>query len=144
MVRSKPGVRSLDAATMTSVRDPLNNVSASSSGVPRRQRLTSRGYPDSVSEPSPKSVPISTVFSSSQLIWVLASGTSKPSATNSPVRMSNSRTTAASEPPRDRLISAREWSGSMTLAPAHTQFSSSSAASASRSITTSQSGASVR
>ena len=129
---------------MTSVRPALNNVSASSSGAPRRQRFTSRGYPESVSDPSPKSVPSSTVFSSSQLIWVLASGSSKPPGTNSRVRMSNSRTIAASEPPRERLISATVWSGSMTSAPAHTQFSPSASARASTSIITSQSGDSVR
>jgi hypothetical protein len=108
IVRSKPGVRSTDAATTTSVLAALNTVSAASRGCPRRHRLTSRGYPDSVSEPSPKSVPSSTVFSSSQLIRVFASGNSNPSATNSRVRMSNSRTIAASDPPCDRLINASE------------------------------------
>ena len=58
--------------------------------------------------------------------------------------MSNSRTTAASDPPRDREINAREWSGSMTSAPAHTQFSPSARANSSRSMTTSQSGSAVR
>jgi len=58
--------------------------------------------------------------------------------------MSNSRTTAASEPPGDRLISARSWSGSMTVAPAHTQFRSSVRANSSTSMTTSQSGFSVQ
>ena len=57
--------------------------------------------------------------------------------------MSNSRTTDASEPPRDRLTSARVYSGSMTSAPFQTQFSPSASASASTSMMTSQSGESV-
>src|SRR5262249_18789162 len=139
-----PGVRSVELATMTSVCAPENSSSASDSGWPRRHRFTSRGYPESVSDPSPKSVPTSTVSSSSQPIRVLASPTVNPSATNSRVLMSNSRTSTASDPPRDSPISASENSGSITSAPPHTQFSSSPAANSSTSISTSQSGSSVR
>src|SRR6185312_12314875 len=118
----------------------VNTVSASSRGVPRRHLLTTSGKPAADIDPSPKSVPTSTVFSASQLTSDLAAGRLKPSATNFLAAMSNSRTTAASEPPGDREISARVYSGSMTSAPAHTQFSSSAAASASMSMMTSQSG----
>ena len=59
--RSKPGVGSYPMPTLTSVTTPENNVLASASGCPRRHRLTMRGYPDSVSESGPKSVPTRTV-----------------------------------------------------------------------------------
>ena len=117
--------------------EPVNSVSASASGWSRRHRFTIRGYPDSVSEPGPKSVPTSTVSWSSQEIRDLASASSKPSATKDVVRMSNSRKMLASEPPRDSEIKASVWSGSMTSAPAHTQFSPSARASSSRSMRTS-------
>ncbi|SHU21297.1 Uncharacterised protein [Mycobacteroides abscessus subsp. abscessus] len=139
-VRSKPGVSSKLAPTVTSEASPLNTSSASSRDWPRFQRLTRRGYPESVRLPGPKSVPTYTVSASTQLIWVLASGSSNPPATNCLVSRSNSRTTTASEPPRDRLTSARRKSGRSAAAPAHTQFSSSVAARASTSMTTSHSG----
>ena len=103
-----------------------------------------RGYPDSVSEPGPKSVPTNTVSWSSHDRPDLASGNWKPSATNSSFSMSNSRTTVASAPPRDSSINATVYSGSMTSAPAQTQFSSSVSAKASTSMMTSHSGSSVR
>jgi hypothetical protein len=64
--------------------------------------LITNGNPAADIDPSPKSVPTSTVFSSSQLTSFLAAGRLNPPATNSLVAMSNSRTTIASEPPRDR------------------------------------------
>jgi len=107
IVRRYPGVRSTPPNAAKSPLEPVKTVSASSRGVPRRHLLTTSGNPAADVDPSPKSVPTSTVFSSSQLMSLLASARLNPSATNSRVTMSNSRTTAASEPPSDRLISAR-------------------------------------
>ena len=94
-VRSKPGVRSLDAATMTSVGDALNSVSAFVERRAATPALDQPGIPGlgqrSVARSPSRS---STVSSSSQLIWVLASGTSKPSAR---IRLCACRTRA---PPR--------------------------------------------
>lgn len=82
-------------------------VSASSSGWPRRHFLTSRGRPMSVSDPSPKFGAHQQGVLVQPAHVVLACRQENPSATNWRVAMSNSRTTIASEPPRDRQITAR-------------------------------------
>jgi len=54
--RSKPGVWSRKASTYMSAWRPSKTTIAPSRGVPRLHSLTTRGYPDSVIEPGPKSV----------------------------------------------------------------------------------------
>jgi hypothetical protein len=124
----------------TSLSLPSYTVRAFAIGSPRFQTFTIRGYPDEVIEPGPKSVPNTTVFSSSQVIWDLASASSKPSFTNDLLARSNSRTTAASPPPRES-VSRQRLSEGVQSAPAQTQFSCSSSASLSTSSSTSHAGA---
>lgn len=78
---------------------------ADASGVPRRHSRTVRGYPESVSEPSPKSVPTKRTSRLCHETDDLASGSTKPPSSagmNLSETRSNSRTTVASAPPRDR------------------------------------------
>ena len=97
-----------------------------------------------MNESGPKSVPTYTVSMSFQPIVLLASGSVKPSATNSFLMTSNSRTTAASAPPRDRDSRQRSYFGYRQSMPASTQLSFSALPSASRSNTSSHFGAGLR
>ena len=134
-----------------SVGSPWWTRVASDIGVPRRQRRTCKGYPELLTLSGPKSVETNTVSASIQLRLPLASGRSNPpseAGTNRLATRSNSRVTSASEPPWDRAIRACRHgcpsSGRSTVAPCHTQSSCSAALRASTSISTSQSGSSVR
>jgi hypothetical protein len=91
----------------------------------------------------PTALDSNSVSPSSQLAPPLASGTKKPSGRNVLVGMSNSRSTAASLPPRDRRTMARSCVPGRVVAPPQIQSSPSAVASASRSIRTSQRGSSL-
>jgi hypothetical protein len=92
----------------------------------------------------PKALLSNKVSSSIQLTLPLASGRAKPFATNDFVPRSNSRNTTASLPPRDSRTIARSCFIGRVPAPPQIQSSPSAIASASRSISTSQSGVSLR
>src|SRR5947209_10057890 len=103
-----------------------------------------RGYPDSVSEPGPKSVPTKSVSASFHETSLLASGSEKPPETNTFAFGSNSRTTLASAPPRDRETRHFSYLGWRKVAPSQTQFSFSASARTSRSRTVSHFGSALR
>ena len=88
-------------------------------------------------------MPTHSVFSSFQLTIDFASESSKPPSTNAFAKVSNSRLTVASAPPRDSDTMQWRWSGHRQLAPFHTQLVSSAADRASRSSTVSHAGESV-
>ncbi len=112
--------------------------------MPRFQSFTIRGYPEAVIEPGPKSVPTQTVSSSRQETLDLASGREKPSGTKAFVFVSNSRTTAASEPPCDNSIRHRVYAGGRQAELWKTQDLPSAFASASTSSTVSHFGLAER
>jgi hypothetical protein len=97
-----------------------------------------------VSEPSPQFVPTSSVSSSAHDRSDFASGTTKPSRTNERVRVSNSRQVEVSPPPRDISTMQRRYSGDRHAMWPATQFSRSSFASASKSISGSHCGLLLR
>src|SRR6185295_16181944 len=122
MMSYRPSLRiSLVPNAPTSSGADSKIVFAAERGVPRFQSFTIRGYPDVVIEPGPKSVPTQTVSSSRQATLDLASGRAKPLDTNSFFLVSNSRTTAASEPPCDSSIRQRVWAGGRQVALLKTQ-----------------------
>ena len=94
--------------------------------------------------PGPKSVVTNTVSRSTQVALPLASGRTKPSVTKVLLRGSNSRTTAASAPPRESETRQRWWPGVSQSAPSNTQFSFSAWPRASMSSTVSQRGEALR
>jgi hypothetical protein len=70
--------------------------------VPRRHGRTVRAKPERVAIPAPRDDDSSSVSRSSQTMSLRDSGTLKPSGTNSRDERSNSRSTTASLPPRDK------------------------------------------
>src|SRR5262249_16171497 len=88
--------------------------------------------------------PTQSMSSSCHATFDLASESEKPSFTNSFVFVSNSRETCVSEPPGERWTMQRACAGGRQEAPFQTQDLPSAFASASTSITVSQSGEAVR
>ena len=86
---------------------PSKTVFAAESGVPRFQSFTIRGYPESVSEPGPKSVPTQSVSCRATPGSTWPPAARSRLSTKSFVFVSNSRRTAASEPPTESVIMQR-------------------------------------
>src|SRR5262245_51105227 len=99
-----------------------SSVVAAVRGVPRFQSFAMRAYPDVVMLPSPKLVETITVLASTHARPDFASGRKKPSLTKDLVTASNSRTSVASAPPRERLTRQSRYSGCRQLAPRHAHF----------------------
>src|SRR5436190_20152695 len=93
--------------------------------------------------PGPKSVPTSSVLSSTHMVPVFASGVLNPLATKVLVVRSNSRNSVASDPPRDSATMQRLNSGSKQSAPDQDQVTPSALLRESRSMTVSQVGLAV-
>src|SRR5262245_15831025 len=91
-------------------------------------------------EPGPKSVPTYTVSLSFQLMDDLPSDSMKPSGSHFLAARSNSRTTLASLPPRERLTRQRSYVGYRHAAPRQTQLAFSARLSASTSMRISHAG----
>src|SRR5699024_4752542 len=125
--RNRPAVRSREPPTATSSPRPPQTTVAAAAAVPRRDRRTRRADPESVPSDPPGSSGAESrrVSASTQEAEHFASASRTPpsdSGTNSRVVRSNSRSSTASAPPRDRRIRARSSAGRRTTVPAYTQL----------------------